>query len=286
MTNLNRPVAPVEARPAETPTTEPTIRATVVPAPQPTPGATPVEPTVATVLSTLARGVAAEPVLGEGQYLRYIVNEKRLLNDADLAPNPTAIWIAQNDESIYASSAPRASWVMQADSGVTVPEQWGDPAAVWPYSPDDPRPAVSLVTNWAVYVLSPESYDSYSHDPATLLQQMQDEFGDDAGAALIHTIAYNAASPELRVALVEALKLVPETTLISVDGARSVLEWYQPNTDHPKRMRVTVDTDAQRIVATDWWWGRPDELGVPTDVPDIHRDITWEIVDDAPEGIW
>lgn len=295
LANVQRPVAGGEAVNTPAATAEPTVAPTTAPTPtpqptlEPTPSQTPPPKppaTVDTVITAAAAASAAGAEVPDGMYRQYTMEMRAYVNNGGMASSGTAGWLESSMQRIWASAAPRPEWP-SSSSGRVTGEWWGDPNGVNHDQP--PRElgerVIPFERDFAPYVLSPQSYPDLPRDPRALLDTLASSGGEPASWTLLYSLTFNVAPADLRVAMWEAVKTLPDSELLSSVGDIAVIEWRDV-AEPGKRMQLTIDTSTGYVVQTDWWWGREEQFDVPTDISDLQMKITNEIVDAAPEITW
>lgn len=275
---------------------------TVVPEPsvEPTPEPS-VEPVTAqSVLAGAANTAAAHPgpVAGPGQYLKIENHLQQLVLSAPGNLNPsraeaTAGWTALSSYTTYIPADASAEWVRVFHADLQIADLYGDGAAAlsqdwlaqfsWREESTHRFPnALAEVTGGAA-----TDYSQVPRDPAAMLAWIRgfsQSLGvdDDTAAAgfLIQELQLNAAPMDLRVAMYQALSLVPNGVISGSTGSVVTLSFplYEPN---DRWDSISIDTSTALVVSSSITLGSGGTV-VPDGVPNGITTQTISVVDDAP----
>lgn len=124
-----------------------------------------------------------------------------------------------------------------------------------------------------------DQYDEMPRDPADLLAWFEEQTpGGYAGLAILNALYQNLPPADLRAALLGALSLLPEISLVAEDGDLATIE----RTIEDVTQQFVVNTRTGMLVSVIDPARHSNEI-VPDDQPDNVQTFHMSIVDSAPE---
>lgn len=295
------PVQPgVEAAPS--PTSVPRPEGTVMPRPI----------SVASALRDAAKaaGANAAPTLREGQFLRiettvddlvlYGATNPETLYDASRS-EATAAWTARTSWILYVPADRSEDWVREFPSGAEVTAVFGDSADThaqdWLANID--QSASSFIERTPgglgepsageLSVASDAYYAAFPREPEALLDRIQEENGATDGSewsagtvteVLIQELQRNTAPADLRAAMFEALRLLPNSRISGIDGSLVTVS-FASNAGRWISQAITIDISTGTVVGTSITRTAGSGI-VPDAIADDTTTVTTSIVDSAP----
>ena len=287
------PLIAVTTPPAEaTASAPPSATPSAPPSPESSAPAAP--PTVDTVLAHAA-AASGRHEIADGQYRRVSVAQ-RVFSTFSLAPDSTitdrtedasqvvTATLSSDRIEVFVPSERAREWPERRVGERVITQRWGD-ASLDLTGFGGLAGYVEWKRTWDLEGLVGPLAD-LPRDPARLLETMRAAADDDEHAywMVLRSLESNAMPADLQAALYGAARLIPGATLESFDQRIAVITWTSA-AEPRKRFRLTIDTTTSFVTESDWWWGRADVLGVPADVPDVHREISVDTVNALPDGL-
>lgn len=242
--------------------------------------------------AALAQVDAVDAQLAPGQYLRVETTLDQITTDGTATDEPAkgGAFRTRGVETVYVPADRSQDWIVETRANEITGVYGPDGDEFLQRVLGEPSTSESSVQAYPAGVrdygdvsqpidMYRDQYDEMPRDPDELLTWFEQQRpGGSAGLAILNALYQNLPPADLRAALLGALSLLPEISLVAEDGDLATIE----RTNADVTQQFVVNTRTGMLVSVIDPARHPNEI-VPDDQPDSIQTFQMSIVDSAPQ---